>query len=460
MISTCFKLPEYVISWSQITTVKLKPFSLFVALLVSSACYSNSIVLRAQNIGGGQKQIDVDRTFTGLVTGATYELEFEVLFVNKPITISGAVGTVVINSTGLQTLPFTAAASNEVINFYHQSGGAPARIEMDNLSLKELDESISQSCESVFDTDYRYAYNGHEKDDEVKSGTGNSYTTYYRQYDPRLGRWLSMDPKNSPGSSYYAAMGNNPINYVDPFGDTVKFAGDAEEELYNEYKTTVTNKVNGLDSQIAELEASGKKKGKLARLKGQRSTYQGILDELNVIEGSTDIFRIRKGDNISNPAGGGNISFNKNTGEVDVNIGDAGQWYDIQKIAHELKHIYQFTQGDADLHRDGFGGYAYDQHDEIEAFERQNLFAGPQGQNYVSDVPALVRKLYSNRPTGPISTSSTNQYNLKQMEELHYKYGKGGRGTYPAIITAGYTERYAKGVAEYEAEQETNPSGQ
>jgi len=33
---------------------------------------------------------------------------------------------------------------------------------------------------------YRYAFNGMEKDDEVK-GSGNSYTTEFRQYDSRLG---------------------------------------------------------------------------------------------------------------------------------------------------------------------------------------------------------------------------------------------------------------------------------
>jgi len=41
--------------------------------------------------------------------------------------------------------------------------------------------------------EYRYGFNGMEKDDEVK-GSGNSYTTEFRQYDPRLGRWMSLDP--------------------------------------------------------------------------------------------------------------------------------------------------------------------------------------------------------------------------------------------------------------------------
>jgi len=66
---------------------------------------------------------------------------------------------------------------------------------------------------------YRYGYNGMEKDDEVKSG-GNSYTTEFRQYDPRVGRWLSLDPLmiQFPHTSPYIAFDNNPIRYTDPQG--------------------------------------------------------------------------------------------------------------------------------------------------------------------------------------------------------------------------------------------------
>lgn len=45
-------------------------------------------------------------------------------------------------------------------------------------------------------TDSKYGFNGMRKDDELK-GSGNSYTTDFRQYDPRLGRWLSIDPQHS-----------------------------------------------------------------------------------------------------------------------------------------------------------------------------------------------------------------------------------------------------------------------
>ncbi len=40
---------------------------------------------------------------------------------------------------------------------------------------------------------YRYGFNGKENDNEVK-GTGAQYDYGFRIYDPRLGRFLSVDP--------------------------------------------------------------------------------------------------------------------------------------------------------------------------------------------------------------------------------------------------------------------------
>jgi RHS repeat-associated protein len=69
-------------------------------------------------------------------------------------------------------------------------------------------------------TAYRFAYGGMEKDDEIK-GSGNSYTTEYRIYDSRLGRWLSIDPlaDEMPSFSPYVYTYNNPIVFKDQKGD-------------------------------------------------------------------------------------------------------------------------------------------------------------------------------------------------------------------------------------------------
>ena len=66
--------------------------------------------------------------------------------------------------------------------------------------------------------DYRYGFNGMEADDEIKDNKGTSYDFGARLSDPRVGRWLSIDPKYHAGMSPYNAMDNSPIIMMDPDG--------------------------------------------------------------------------------------------------------------------------------------------------------------------------------------------------------------------------------------------------
>ncbi len=55
--------------------------------------------------------------------------------------------------------------------------------------------SVLQCLELTFtaNLNYRFGFNGKENDNEVK-GTGNQIDYGERIYDPRLGRFLSIDP--------------------------------------------------------------------------------------------------------------------------------------------------------------------------------------------------------------------------------------------------------------------------
>ena len=82
--------------------------------------------------------------------------------------------------------------------------------------------------------DYRYGFQGMEKDDEMKGG-GNSYDFGARLCDPRLGRWLSQDAlaMNSPSWSPYRFGLDNPIYWMDPDGNEERPSGTWSLDLAN-----------------------------------------------------------------------------------------------------------------------------------------------------------------------------------------------------------------------------------
>jgi RHS repeat-associated protein len=64
--------------------------------------------------------------------------------------------------------------------------------------------------------DYRYGFQGQEKDDEVK-GEGNSLNYTFRMHDPRVGRFFAVDPLfiEYPWYSPYQFSGNRVIDMVE-----------------------------------------------------------------------------------------------------------------------------------------------------------------------------------------------------------------------------------------------------
>ncbi len=63
---------------------------------------------------------------------------------------------------------------------------------------------------------YRYGFNGQEKDNEITNG---AYTAEFWEYDSRIGRRWNLDPIVKDWQSSYACFSNNPITRIDPNGD-------------------------------------------------------------------------------------------------------------------------------------------------------------------------------------------------------------------------------------------------
>lgn len=201
-------------------------------------------------------------------------------------------------------------------------------------------------------SDYRYGYNGMEKDNELK-GNGNSYDFGARLYDPRVARWLSLDPLASkyPSVSPYNGMGNNPIIYLDPDGRVVVFAPGTSQDFKNKFSLAV-QELNeaGLSGSLAQLEASPQiiyvQQGTGNDDQFQPSGTLGAIDYStaawhNSINGATNVNII-----IWNPNNGLEVVDNLGVSTGQHQSPGLGLYHEIQ---HALQYITNPLQFEADL---------------------------------------------------------------------------------------------------------------
>jgi RHS repeat-associated protein len=189
-----------------------------------------------------------DQTFT-TVAGTYYSLTFDVdvntlgVDVNvKDVTTSAILANLTdLSIDGTYSVGFVATGTNTKVSFTANAIAGPPvsnnifyldNIYVGNTSmvLNYRPEVRNYSDYYVFGAPmegrtyvdangkYRYGFNGCENDNEIHGNNGDSYTTDYRAYDARLGKWLSIDPVVKPWESPFAGLNNNPILLSDPFG--------------------------------------------------------------------------------------------------------------------------------------------------------------------------------------------------------------------------------------------------
>jgi RHS repeat-associated protein len=91
--------------------------------------------------------------------------------------------------------------------------------------------------------EYRFGFNGQEKDDEIAGVTGSHTTALFWEYDTRLGRRWNVDPVVKQWESPYLCFSGNPIWFSDPNGDDVDpTTAEAKTEIDKYTTATRTNK--------------------------------------------------------------------------------------------------------------------------------------------------------------------------------------------------------------------------
>ena len=156
---------------------------------------------------------------------------------------------------------------------------------------------------------YRHGFTGHEKESDLAEGI---YTTEYRLYDARVGRWLSVDPlfEKYVGMSPYNYCMLNPLVMVDPDGRKIDISGLTEEQavIYN-------------DNITAQREGSP------------------LFNKLyTALENSEIVYPIKVGETLNDVDG----QFNKK--DNSITFSDINNSAETAVIAEELFHAYQLSE--------------------------------------------------------------------------------------------------------------------
>lgn len=223
---------------------------------------------------------------------------------------------------------------------------------------------------------YRYGFNGKEKDDDIKNIEGSSYDFGARIYDPRLGRWLSLDPFQAkyPEYSPYNFVGNSPISFKDLDGKKIYIYYDSGNRdtkgnvIYSQYEYGSKQKVpdnSFVKESIAALEQI---KQVNTSVNPKEPSPSEVLTKLSTDENVKVNIKQTQGGNSQRPGidskgqqlnDESNVSFNPSKGRVYLSKGSDGKGIvdayvpPSGGLSHELKHSYNYlynpTQQNADL---------------------------------------------------------------------------------------------------------------
>lgn len=191
---------------------------------------------------------------------------------------------------------------------------------------------------------YRYGFNGQEKDDEV-SGSGNSMTAEFWQYDTRLGRRWNVDPVSIFSNSSYLTFGNNPLIFIDPNGSFKTKAGawlyskthkgDWEIVRNESSKDWAVNKIEKNSEGDYELTTASKWKPSIG-FKAEAKYSVGLQLEFK------DKIQLSSGNQLGYKIGGGVLTadMGKSYFELNSSTGASGSLFKQTSYEEQKYHNY------------------------------------------------------------------------------------------------------------------------
>ena len=287
------------------------------------------------------------------------------------------------------------------------SASAGLGISVAALPLSATTSASSDSgTASTFSNPYLYGGKEYVRRDGLRE-----YIYGARMCIPSETRFSSMDElcELRPWESPYLFCGGNPIRYVDPTG--LSFTNRAKP-LIDSFRGILDRKIaeNILDAlkNFREYLKSGKKNDlkKAAKPFKEALSFIGIKLEVKALEESSTKYNmaVPKHTSVDTEAKGRSYyNYNLNRFEMEVPDATAYGW-----MAHELKHAYQFETG-----RFGYGKYSngepfYDQHDEMEAYDRGRMI-NPCMPSYFENKDAYSKLKYGPNQVDPKASDADLQ---------------------------------------------------
>lgn len=252
---------------------------------------------------------------------------------------------------------------------------------------------------------YKFGFNGKENDNEVK-GEGNSIDFGARVHDPRIGRFLSLDPlaKKYPSLSNYSYSNNNPIFFIDVEGKYFTGNLGLVQDIVTKLEKIATPEAKQQVEMIKKMNASD-------------------------IEFNVQIAPLP--DNMKRGVGGEtDFNFEKNRIDISVYTGGDNPYSNESNGLHELKHGEQFIDGKLEFVKFGDKQGGIDSKElEIEAYKSgaviSNTELKDEGVPRIIDegnVKQIVGDEYANIPSKVIPSIDKEDSKLSQ----DYYKSKGG----------------------------------